>query len=71
MFRPGGPTFVELARQALSSVERGYDLLAPKFDLTPFRTHDELLEGRPNEGRDRLGVERGAFARGAAGTNER
>ena len=44
MFRPGGPTVFELARQALSSVERGYDLLAPKFDLTPFRTHDELLE---------------------------
>jgi hypothetical protein len=27
----------ELARQALSSVEDGYDLLAPKFDHTPFQ----------------------------------
>ena len=43
MFHPEGPTFFELARQALSSTERGYDLLAPKFDLTPFRTPDELL----------------------------
>jgi ubiquinone/menaquinone biosynthesis C-methylase UbiE len=30
--------------QALSSVERGYDLLAPKFDHTPFRTPDGLLD---------------------------
>ncbi|MGH3243558.1 MAG: class I SAM-dependent methyltransferase [Spirillospora sp.] len=30
--------------QALSSVERGYDLLAPKFDHTPFRTHDGILD---------------------------
>ena len=38
MFHPRGPTFGELARQALSSTRRGYDLLAPKFDWTPFRT---------------------------------
>ncbi len=38
MFHPHGPSFWELARQALSSTERGYDLLAPKFDYTPFRT---------------------------------
>lgn len=44
MFHPDGPTFFELARQALSSTERGYDLLAPKFDLTPFRTPDAVLE---------------------------
>ncbi len=44
MFHPDGPTFLELARQALSSTERGYDLLAPKFDFTPFRTPDEVLE---------------------------
>jgi ubiquinone/menaquinone biosynthesis C-methylase UbiE len=44
MFHPQGPTFWELARQALSSTERGYDLLAPKFDYTPFRTPDRLLE---------------------------
>ena len=43
MFHPKGPTFFELARQALSSTERGYDLLAPKFDFTPFRTPDEIL----------------------------
>ena len=34
----------ELARQALSSVEAGYDLLAPKFDRTPFRTPDGMLD---------------------------
>ncbi|MBC8351131.1 MAG: class I SAM-dependent methyltransferase [Planctomycetes bacterium] len=44
MFHPQGPTFWELARQALSSTQRGYDLLAPKFDYTPFRTPDPLLE---------------------------
>ena len=40
MFAKGGPTFFELARQALSSTDAGYDRLAPKFDLTPFRTPD-------------------------------
>ncbi len=44
MFHPKGPTFWELARQALSSTERGYDLLAPKFDYTPFRTPQKLLD---------------------------
>lgn len=44
MFHPDGPTFWELARQALSSTEHGYDLLAPKFDVTPFRTPDAILE---------------------------
>ncbi len=43
MFHPEGPTLFELARQALSSTEGGYDLLAPKFDHTPFRTPDSLL----------------------------
>jgi SAM-dependent methyltransferase len=32
-----------LTVQALSSVERGYDLLAPKFDHTPFRTPPGIL----------------------------
>ncbi|CAL9339734.1 class I SAM-dependent methyltransferase [Streptomyces sp. enrichment culture] len=41
---PGGPTLRELAVQALSSVERGYDLLAPAFDATPFRTPDAVLD---------------------------
>jgi SAM-dependent methyltransferase len=43
VFHPAGPTLAELTRQALSSTRRGYDLLAPKFDLTPFRTPDWLL----------------------------
>jgi SAM-dependent methyltransferase len=30
--------------QALSSVEGGYDRLAPKFEHTPFRTPDEVLD---------------------------
>jgi ubiquinone/menaquinone biosynthesis C-methylase UbiE len=34
----------ELATQALSSVEGGYDLLAAKFDHTPFRTPDSVLD---------------------------
>jgi SAM-dependent methyltransferase len=44
MFHPQGPTFFELAVQALSSTERGYDLLAPKFDYTPFRTPPVILD---------------------------
>ncbi|WP_067462161.1 class I SAM-dependent methyltransferase [Actinomadura macra] len=43
MFSPQGPSLRELVVQALSSVERGYDLLAPKFDHTPFRTPDNVL----------------------------
>jgi ubiquinone/menaquinone biosynthesis C-methylase UbiE len=43
MFGKNGPTTCELTRQALSSTQRGYDLLAPKFDATPFRTPDEIL----------------------------
>jgi SAM-dependent methyltransferase len=41
---PEGPGLAELARQALSSTQRGYDLLAPKFESTPFRTPDEVLD---------------------------
>ncbi|GAB1331152.1 class I SAM-dependent methyltransferase [Streptomyces sennicomposti] len=44
MFSPEGPTLRELAVQALSSVEHGYDLLAPKFDRTPFRTPASVLD---------------------------
>jgi ubiquinone/menaquinone biosynthesis C-methylase UbiE len=44
MFSPQGPSARELAVQALSSVEAGYDLLAPKFDHTPFRTPDSVLD---------------------------
>jgi len=43
MFSPRGPSLGELCVQALSSVERGYDLLAPKFDYTPFRTPQSIL----------------------------
>src|SRR5215471_16850933 len=44
MFDPEGPTLRELAVQALSSTERGYDLLAPKFDRSPFRTPGAILD---------------------------
>jgi SAM-dependent methyltransferase len=44
MFHRNGPSFLELAQQALSSTERGYDLLAPKFDYTPFRTPQPVLD---------------------------
>ena len=44
MYHPDGPTFLELMRQALTSTERGYDLIAPKFDRTPFRTPDPVLD---------------------------
>jgi ubiquinone/menaquinone biosynthesis C-methylase UbiE len=44
MFSPQGPSVRELAMQALSSVEGGYDRLAPKFDHTPFRTSDGVLD---------------------------
>jgi ubiquinone/menaquinone biosynthesis C-methylase UbiE len=43
VFSPQGPSLRELVIQALSSVERGYDLLAPKFDHTPFRTPENVL----------------------------
>ncbi len=43
MFGKRGPSLLELVHQALCSTERGYDLLAPKFDATPFRTPDEIL----------------------------
>lgn len=44
MFHRDGPTLRELTIQALSSTEHGYDLLAPKFDVTPFRTPDAVLD---------------------------
>lgn len=54
-----GPRLRELVVQALSSVERGYDLLAPKFDATPFRTPQPFLAAT----RDAL-RELGPFERG-------
>jgi ubiquinone/menaquinone biosynthesis C-methylase UbiE len=62
VFDPEGPTFLELMRQALASTERGYDLLAPKFDRTPFRTPDPVcaalarLVGDPRSIRSALDV---------------
>ncbi len=44
MFHKQGPSFFELAQQALSSTRHGYDLLAPKFDYTPFRTSPRILD---------------------------
>ena len=44
MFHKQGPSWGELLRQALSDTTSGYDLLAEKFDYTPFCTPNELLE---------------------------
>jgi ubiquinone/menaquinone biosynthesis C-methylase UbiE len=44
VFHPKGPALTELLRQALSSTQQGYDLLAPKFDYTPFRTPEAILQ---------------------------
>jgi len=44
VFGKGGPSFSELVQQALSSTERGYDLIAPKFETTPFCTPVEVIE---------------------------
>jgi ubiquinone/menaquinone biosynthesis C-methylase UbiE len=44
VFHPEGPTFAELMQQALASTKDGYDMIAPKFDKTPFRTPDPLVE---------------------------
>ncbi|GGP63036.1 class I SAM-dependent methyltransferase [Streptomyces melanogenes] len=54
-----GPTLRELAVQALSSVEHGYDLLAPKFDHTPYRTPPQVLDAVTRTLR-----ELGSFGRG-------
>lgn len=43
-FGDDGPTLGELARQAWSSTDHGYDLIAPRFDATPFRTPDVIVE---------------------------
>ncbi len=44
MFHQDGPSLWELAEQALSSTRDGYDKLGPKFDFTPFRTPQDLLD---------------------------
>lgn len=43
-FGDDGPTLRELAEQALLSTRDGYDRLAPRFDATPFRTPDPVVE---------------------------
>jgi len=43
MFHPKGPSLLELLQQGFQSVERGYDLLAPKFEYTPFRTPEAVV----------------------------
>lgn len=37
------PTFFELLKQSLQDVEGGYDLLAPKFDQSPYITPEVIL----------------------------
>jgi ubiquinone/menaquinone biosynthesis C-methylase UbiE len=59
MFHPQGPTFYELAVQALSSTQRGYDLLAPKFDYTPFRTPQFIIDATA-----KVLAKRGTFRQG-------
>jgi ubiquinone/menaquinone biosynthesis C-methylase UbiE len=44
MFDRRGPTLLELIQQGLKSTDEGYDLLASKFEHTPFRTPDVLLD---------------------------
>jgi ubiquinone/menaquinone biosynthesis C-methylase UbiE len=44
VFHPEGPTFLELMKQALASTEQGYDMIAGKFDRTPFRTPDAIVQ---------------------------
>lgn len=71
MFHPKGPSLLQLARQALSSTIDGYDLLAEKFEYTPFRTPDlfveilveEAIRGSHNSILD-IGVGTGAIPRG-------
>jgi SAM-dependent methyltransferase len=44
MFGPGGPSLEDLVREGFMSTVAGYDHLAPRFDTTPFRTPDSLLD---------------------------
>ena len=38
-----GPSFGDLLQQAWSSTDQGYDLLAERFDATPFCTPDDVV----------------------------
>ncbi len=64
MYHPDGPTFLELMRQALASTERGYDLIAPKFDNTPFRTPEPVLAAMMRALREDGGVAGGPIRSG-------
>jgi len=44
MSQTSKPTFFELLQQSLQDVEGGYDLLAPKFDQSPYVTPDFILQ---------------------------
>lgn len=44
MWGDRGPSLRELAEQALSGTEHGYDLLASKFESTPFCTPISIIE---------------------------
>jgi len=43
MSKTSKPTFFELFRQSMQNVEGGYDMLAPKFDHSPYVTPDFIL----------------------------
>ena len=62
---PEPPTFWELARQALSGTRRGYDLLAPKFEATPFATPLHWLEASLARAEARFPLPREQRTRGA------
>ncbi len=72
MFHPKGPSLFQLARQAFSSTIDGYDLLAEKFEYTPFRTPDlfvdvlveKAISGGAHESVLDIGVGTGAILRG-------
>jgi len=44
MKKSAKPTLLELARESLQDVEGGYDLLAPKFDHSRYRTPESILK---------------------------
>lgn len=44
MFGEKGPSFFELMEQAWSGTAKGYDMLAPKFEATPFCTPPAVVE---------------------------
>ena len=50
-----GPSFLELARQALTSTRRGYNLLAPKFEQTTYATPLEWIDQSLKRVEERFG----------------